>query len=154
MSGLRALMQQPEWMADANCVGIDAELFFPQRGESTKQAKEVCRGCDVQAECLAYALNNGEKYGIWGGLSERERRRIRRQRNVDNGVVIGVRTVDYDEVARIASEAAAEGIRPARALSEHYGITVEAATHRIRTARLNGFEIADGRTFNGSGVAS
>ena len=54
--------------------------FFPERGASTREAKEVCRGCVVRGECLEYALANGEKFGIWGGLSERERRRLRRQR--------------------------------------------------------------------------
>ncbi len=70
----------PDWQGRANCMGVDPELFFPERGASTREAKEVCRGCVVQEDCLEYALANGEKFGIWGGLSERERRRIRRQR--------------------------------------------------------------------------
>ena len=68
------------WQLKANCMGVDPDLFFPERGASTKEAKGVCRGCEVRLECLEYALQNGEKFGIWGGLSERERRRIRRQR--------------------------------------------------------------------------
>jgi WhiB family redox-sensing transcriptional regulator len=68
------------WQDHANCLGVDPDLFFPERGASTREAKEVCRGCVVRAECLEFALQNGEKFGIWGGLSERERRRIRRQR--------------------------------------------------------------------------
>lgn len=68
------------WQDLANCLGVDPDLFFPERGASTKEAKEVCRGCVVREDCLEYALANGEKFGIWGGLSERERRRIRRQR--------------------------------------------------------------------------
>ena len=68
------------WQDFANCLGVDPDLFFPERGASTREAKEVCRGCVVREECLEYALANGEKFGIWGGLSERERRRIRRQR--------------------------------------------------------------------------
>ena len=68
------------WQDQANCLGVDPDLFFPERGASTREAKEVCRGCVVRAECLEFALQNGEKFGIWGGLSERERRRIRRQR--------------------------------------------------------------------------
>jgi WhiB family transcriptional regulator, redox-sensing transcriptional regulator len=62
------------WQDAANCLGVDPDLFFPER------AKEVCKGCVVRGECLEYALANGEKFGIWGGLSERERRRLRRQR--------------------------------------------------------------------------
>ena len=68
------------WQDLANCLGVDPDLFFPERGASTREAKEVCRGCVVREDCLEYALANGEKFGIWGGLSERERRRIRRQR--------------------------------------------------------------------------
>jgi WhiB family transcriptional regulator, redox-sensing transcriptional regulator len=68
------------WQDQANCLGVDPDLFFPERGASTREAKEVCRGCIVRADCLEFALQNGEKFGIWGGLSERERRRIRRQR--------------------------------------------------------------------------
>ena len=70
------------WQRQANCMGVDPDLFFPERGASTREAKEVCRGCVVRAECLEYALVNSEKFGIWGGLSERERRRIRRARNL------------------------------------------------------------------------
>jgi len=68
------------WQDHANCLGVDPDLFFPERGASTREAKEVCRGCEVRHDCLEFALQNGEKFGIWGGLSERERRRIRRQR--------------------------------------------------------------------------
>jgi WhiB family redox-sensing transcriptional regulator len=70
------------WQGQANCLGVDPDLFFPERGASTREAKGVCRGCEVREECLEYALVNGEKFGIWGGLSERERRRIRRQRTL------------------------------------------------------------------------
>lgn len=66
------------WVARANCRGVDVDLFFPERGASTQEAKEVCRGCRVCEDCLVFALANGEKFGIWGGLSERERRRVRR----------------------------------------------------------------------------
>ena len=69
-----------DWRQSAACRDTDPDLFFPERGASTKEAKAVCRGCEVRAECLEYALSHGEKFGIWGGLSERERRRVRRQR--------------------------------------------------------------------------
>lgn len=70
----------PGWQDYANCLGVDPDLFFPARGASTEEAKEVCRGCVVREDCLEYALESGEKVGIWGGMSERERRRLRRQR--------------------------------------------------------------------------
>jgi WhiB family redox-sensing transcriptional regulator len=69
------------WMDRANCLGCDPELFFPERGESVVEAKAVCAGCVVRADCLDFALATGEKVGIWGGLSERERRRVRRDRS-------------------------------------------------------------------------
>ena len=72
---------EQDWHDDANCLGVEPDLFFPERGASTREAKEVCRNCVVQNDCLEYALANSEKFGIWGGMSERERRRIRRQRN-------------------------------------------------------------------------
>jgi len=68
------------WQERANCLGVDPDLFFPERGASTREAKGVCRGCEVRVDCLEYALAHGEKFGIWGGLSERERRRVRRER--------------------------------------------------------------------------
>ena len=71
------------WQERANCLGVDPDLFFPERGASTREAKSVCRGCEVRVECLEYALAQGEKFGIWGGLSERERRRVRRQRALE-----------------------------------------------------------------------
>jgi len=69
------------WQDRANCLGVDPDLFFPERGASTREAKTVCRGCEVRENCLEYAIDHSEKFGIWGGLSERERRRVRRERS-------------------------------------------------------------------------
>ncbi|MGH9183620.1 MAG: WhiB family transcriptional regulator [Acidimicrobiales bacterium] len=71
---------QQNWYAYANCLGVEPDLFFPERGASTKEAKAVCRACVVCEQCLEHAVVNGEKFGIWGGMSERERRRLRRAR--------------------------------------------------------------------------
>ena len=81
--GRKHLMLDTSWQEFANCLGVDPDLFFPERGASTREAKEVCRGCVVRPDCLEFALANGEKFGIWGGMSERERRRIRRQRALE-----------------------------------------------------------------------
>ena len=80
-------MEDRGWQSRANCMGVDPDLFFPERGASTKEAKEVCRGCVVQNDCLEYALANGEKFGIWGGMSERERRRLRRARALERRTI-------------------------------------------------------------------
>lgn len=67
-------------MDDGACMGVDPDLFFPERGASVAEAKAVCRSCPVIDACLEYALQEGIKVGIWGGCSERERRQIRRTR--------------------------------------------------------------------------
>ena len=67
------------WQASALCAQTDPESFFPEKGGSTREAKKVCQSCDVRAECLDYALGHDERFGIWGGLSERERRRLKKR---------------------------------------------------------------------------
>ncbi len=67
----------PEWFERAGCAGTDAESFFPEKGNSARPAKRVCANCPVRAECLDYALAHHERWGVWGGLSERERRRLK-----------------------------------------------------------------------------
>lgn len=67
------------WQTQALCAQTDPEAFFPEKGGSTRDAKKVCGSCAVRAECLEYALKNDERFGIWGGMSERERRRLRKQ---------------------------------------------------------------------------
>ena len=70
----------PEWTTDALCAQTDPEAFFPEKGGSTRDAKRICAECDVRDLCLQYALGRDERFGIWGGLSERERRRLKRKR--------------------------------------------------------------------------
>lgn len=67
------------WQSDALCAQTDPEAFFPEKGGSTRDAKKICTTCEVKGECLQYALHNDERFGIWGGLSERERRKLRRR---------------------------------------------------------------------------
>ena len=67
------------WQSDALCAQTDPEAFFPEKGGSTRDAKKICASCEVRAQCLEYALQNDERFGIWGGLSERERRKLRRR---------------------------------------------------------------------------
>lgn len=68
------------WIDDALCAQVDPELFFPEEGGSTREAKQVCAACEVRAECLQWAMDNNERFGIHGGLSVKERDRIRRDR--------------------------------------------------------------------------
>ena len=82
MSELAALpfteLDELGWHERALCAQTDPEAFFPEKGGSTREAKRVCGSCDVRVDCLEYALSNDERFGIWGGLSERERRRLKR----------------------------------------------------------------------------
>ena len=66
------------WQEQALCAQTDPEAFFPEKGGSTREAKRVCQSCTVRTECLEYALAQDERFGIWGGLSERERRKLKR----------------------------------------------------------------------------
>ena len=79
--GIGAEADAQSWQEQALCAETDPEAFFPEKGGSTREAKKICTGCEVKAECLEYALANDERFGIWGGLSERERRRVRLQRS-------------------------------------------------------------------------
>jgi len=67
------------WQERALCAQTDPEAFFPEKGGSTREAKRVCLTCDVRSECLEYALAHDERFGIWGGLSERERRKLKKR---------------------------------------------------------------------------
>lgn len=71
-------LNAPEWMSDGLCAQTDPEAWFPEKGGSVREAKAVCSSCDVREQCLAYALEHQERFGIWGGLSERERRQLKK----------------------------------------------------------------------------
>lgn len=66
----------PPWADNAACLGADPETFYPEKGGTTREAKVICKGCPVAAACLDYALEMGERFGVWGGASERERHRL------------------------------------------------------------------------------
>jgi WhiB family transcriptional regulator, redox-sensing transcriptional regulator len=78
-AGFPGMDDEQGWQERALCAETDPEAFFPEKGGSTREAKKICTGCEVRAECLEYALSKDERFGIWGGLSERERRRLRRR---------------------------------------------------------------------------
>jgi WhiB family redox-sensing transcriptional regulator len=71
--------EEQEWQEHALCAQTDPEAFFPEKGGSTREAKRICLGCEVRSECLEYALEHDERFGIWGGLSERERRKLKKR---------------------------------------------------------------------------
>lgn len=72
-----------DWMDDALCAQVGGDAWFPDKGESVKDAKKVCRQCPVKAECLEENLR--ERFGVYGGLSERERRAVINERKQESG---------------------------------------------------------------------
>ena len=68
-----------EWTKKALCAEIDPEIFFPEKGDKTAYVKQICKACDVRAECLEYSLQNNERFGVWGGMTEPDRRRLRKK---------------------------------------------------------------------------
>jgi WhiB family transcriptional regulator, redox-sensing transcriptional regulator len=72
----------PSWREFARCRGVDPEVFYPVSDdeEAADEAKEICALCPVREPCLEFALSTREKNGVWGGLTERERRRVLRRR--------------------------------------------------------------------------
>lgn len=89
MIGLR---KPPDWMSEGLCAQVDPEVWFPEKGGPTREAKRICNGrpangdspavdpCPVRQQCLQFSLVNEERFGIWGGMSERERRPLLRRR--------------------------------------------------------------------------
>lgn len=78
LSDLEDMASATSWMDWGSCIEVDPELFFPEKGESPRQAKEICFGCPVRLECLEYALQT-DVTGVWGGTTERQRGRLRAQ---------------------------------------------------------------------------
>ena len=72
-----------EWMAKGNCRDESPSVFFPSDGVGVEFARKICATCPVKEPCLEYALTNGIDHGVWGGASERERRRIARRRRLE-----------------------------------------------------------------------
>ena len=67
------------WRDLASCAEADPDAFFPETGGSTRDARRVCAACPVAAQCLAYALEHEEPFGIWGGMTTSQRRRLLRR---------------------------------------------------------------------------
>ncbi|MGH9157026.1 MAG: WhiB family transcriptional regulator [Acidimicrobiales bacterium] len=74
---------ETEWMTIGKCREVPPTTFFPSDGVGVEVARRICATCDVKPACLEYALRNRIDHGVWGGTSERERRRIARQRRLD-----------------------------------------------------------------------
>lgn len=73
------LKSPPDWMEDALCTEVGVVEFYPEKGESPQEAKKICAACEVQSECLEFAMALDDPHGVWGGLSPHERRVLKRQ---------------------------------------------------------------------------
>jgi WhiB family redox-sensing transcriptional regulator len=71
--------EQRPWVLDSACRGLDSAMFFPGQDGDAEPALLVCSGCAVRDECLDFAVETRQRYGIWGGTTERQRRRIMRR---------------------------------------------------------------------------
>ena len=115
------------WRELAACRGADLDLFFPERGESAEPARRVCAACPVRQPCLDYAISNRIIYGIWGGLTERERRALRSR---------WVRASRRDrDRAVLAAEAAGY---TAAAIGRSFGLSRTSVTRIVREPRTPG----------------
>jgi WhiB family redox-sensing transcriptional regulator len=76
--GPPGLPPELDWQIDGLCAQADPDAWYPEKGMSAGPAKQICRSCPVRQECLEYALATDERWGVWGGLSERERRRVKK----------------------------------------------------------------------------
>jgi WhiB family redox-sensing transcriptional regulator len=110
------------WRELAACRGADLEVFFPGRGESAGPARQVCAGCPVRQPCLDYAITNRIVHGIWGGLTERERRTLQ------SGWVRATRR-DRD----LAISAAVAAGSTAAAIGRSFGLSRTSVTRIVRT---------------------
>ena len=125
-------LERPEWMADAACIGKPQAWFFPSRGEESSRAKETCAGCPVLDTCREYALGKGERHGIWGGMSERERRRVRATRAVRGTIPDRTRSAEIlAYVENLRRQGYHDYIQQA---AGHFGISRKTVHHHCQTA--------------------
>jgi len=110
------------WREQAACRGTDLEVFFPGRGESAGPARRVCAACPVRQPCLDYAITNRIAYGVWGGLTERERRALQSR---------WVRATRRDRDRAISAAVAAGST--AAAIGRTFGLSRTSVTRIVRT---------------------
>ena len=126
-------LERPEWMADAACIGKPQAWWFPSRGEESSRAKETCAGCPVLDTCREYALGKGEHHGIWGGMSERERRRVRSTRAVRGPIPNRQRSA---EILAYVENLRRQGYRDyMQQAAGHFGIAISSVYRQCDLAR-------------------
>lgn len=114
------------WRDEALCAQTDPEIFFPEKGSDDGRGKRICARCDAKTMCLAFALENDERYGIWGGLSARDRTRIRKELQIKPLTQI---QVEREERDRTIASMADRGY-DALAIAEKLGVS-EKTVYRV-----------------------
>lgn len=130
------------WVSRAACRGMDTALFFPAQGGEVAGVVAVCEGCPVRSECLEHAMEH-EHFGVWGGMSGKQRLRLRRQRGGERRRTNSLAQARYARVAKIARAAIAVGqSAEAAVLAADLGHATPAAARRaISHARKQGHDI-------------
>lgn len=123
-----------EWQSRALCAQVDPELFFPEKGGTDRPAKQVCQGCEVRPECLAYALEHGEHFGVWGGLSRPERLKLKQTGIVPVREPRPVETAAHERDVEVAL-LVAEGWTRGRMMAERGWSRAQIQTSRKRNLR-------------------
>lgn len=100
------------WRDYAACAETDPEIFYPEKGESNHAAKKVCAGCFVREQCLAYAVDNVETFGVWGGLSEQQRRKLRPSGHMPAPVAVTEKTCTSCHETKSADEFWRNRVKP------------------------------------------
>lgn len=113
----RTSHQPLAWADHGSCTNADPDLFFPQPGADTSYARSICRACPVRLHCLDYALESGQKHGIWGGMTESQRRRLRRRSHPSNPATS--RDDDIEAADLVADAEAAQPAEPVAVRSRH-----------------------------------
>lgn len=112
--------EEKEWRKHALCRGLDNNIFFPERGHSMLRAYAVCRGCPVRYECLEWAIETGDKWGIRGGFTPEERTKIRKRVEGEK-ISYELASTDLDEkrYKRLMRAMARVGVESVRALHQY-----------------------------------
>jgi WhiB family redox-sensing transcriptional regulator len=118
------------WQQDALCTQTDPEMFFPEKGGSPADAKRVCDGCDVRERCLQYALDNNERFGVWGGKTKSERDQLRATEKPGRSVSPHKRLTGQAKKARDQRIILLAKSTSAKAIAVEFGIS-ERSVHRV-----------------------
>ena len=103
-------LRPPDWTEQAVCAEVGSDFWVPEKGESSRQPKNVCRGCPVRVDCLRHALDRPEEFGVWGGMSceERELAAVERAKGTSLEDIIAAADADWDARTAAAAERSRE----------------------------------------------